>query len=94
VALLNDEEHLLEIWGRDELEFAARCEDALRRTFASVERRDVRGAATFATRESLRGYVAAFETLHGRDETGRAEELSVPLRVRSHNVVLVAETAA
>ena len=94
VALLNDEEHLLEIWGRDELAFADRCEDGLRRTFARVERRDVRGAATFATREALRGYLAAFETLHGRDETGLADEPAVPLRVRCHNVVLVAETAA
>lgn len=94
VALLNDAEHLLEIWGRDEDNFATVCSEALTCRFERVERRDVRGAATFATREALRGYLAAFETLHGRDETGRAEDLSVPLRVRCHNVVLVAETAA
>ena len=91
VALLNDEEHLLELWGRDELAFADRCEEGLRRTFARVERRHVRGAATFATREALRAYLAAFEMLHGRDETGRADELPVPLRVRCHNAVLVAD---
>jgi SAM-dependent methyltransferase len=94
VALLNDEEHLLEIWGRDEAGFATVCYEALTRRFERVERRDLRGSATFATREALRGYLAAFETLHGRDETGRADELPVPLRVRCRNVVLVAETAA
>jgi SAM-dependent methyltransferase len=94
VALLNDAEHLREIWGRDEDDFATVCYEALKRRFERVDRRDVRGAATFATREALRGYLAAFETLHGRDETGRAEDLPVPLRVRCHNVVLVAETAA
>jgi SAM-dependent methyltransferase len=94
VALVNDAQHAAEIWGRDEDDFATVCYEALRRRFASVERRDVHGAATFVTRDALRGYLAGFDTLHGRDERGRADELPVPLRVRCHNVVLVADTAA
>jgi SAM-dependent methyltransferase len=93
VALLNDVEHLVEIWGRDETDFAVVCEAGLRLTLPTVERRDVRGAATFATPDTLRGYLAAFETLHGRDETPLAETARIPLRVTCHNVVLVAETA-
>jgi SAM-dependent methyltransferase len=91
VALQNDEWHLAELWGRDESGFPAACEAALRRTFGRVDRRDVRGAATFATREALLGYLGAFDTLHGRDERGRANAIELPLRVTCHNVVLVAE---
>ena len=91
VALLNDAEHLGELWGRDEEDFATQCYKALERRFARMERRDVRGAATFATHEALRGYLAAFELLHGRDETPIADTAVVPLRVTCHNVVLVAD---
>lgn len=91
VALLNDAEHLVELWGRDEHDFATSCYKALERRFERVERRDVRGAATFASREALRGYLAAFALLHGRDETPRADAAEMPLRVTCHNVVLVAD---
>jgi SAM-dependent methyltransferase len=91
VALLNDADHLVELWGRDEEDFATVCYKALERRFERVDRREVRGAATFATREALRAYLAAFELLHGRDETPRADAVEIPLRVTCHNVVLVAD---
>jgi SAM-dependent methyltransferase len=91
VALQNDESHLVELWGRDESGFPRACEATLRRRFERVERRDVRGAATFATREALRRYLEGFTTLHGRDERGRADGVVIPFRVTCHNVVLVAE---
>jgi SAM-dependent methyltransferase len=94
VALLNDPEHLADLWGRDEEDFATSCHKALEGRFEHVERRDVRGAAVFVTRDALRGYLAAFELLHGRDETPLAEAAALPLRVTCHNVVLVAAAAS
>jgi SAM-dependent methyltransferase len=91
VAVLNDAEHLAELWERDEADFARRCHEALERRFQRVERRDVRGAATFATREALSAYLAAFELLHGQDETERVNVAEIPLRVTCHNVVLAAD---
>ena len=91
VALQNDESHLVALWGRDESGFQQACEEALRRYFVRVERRDVRGAATFATREALRGYLEGFTRLHGRDERVRADAFEFPFRATCHSVVLVAE---
>jgi SAM-dependent methyltransferase len=91
VAVLNHAEHLVELWGRDEQDFATQCRKALDEGFARVERRDVQGAAKFATHAALRGYLAAFELLHDRDETPLADTAAMPLRVTCHNVVLVAD---
>ena len=95
VAITNSEWHLEELWGRDEdASFSAENgTQALRRRFARVERRDVHGAAVFASRDALRGYLSGFELLHGRDETDRAEQLEVPLRVTTRNAVFLAEQA-
>jgi SAM-dependent methyltransferase len=95
VAITNSVRHLEEIWGVDvALGFSAENgARALERHFTRVERRDVVGAATFVTRENLRGYLAAFERLHGRDETDRLAALDVPLRVTCRNAVFVADKA-
>jgi SAM-dependent methyltransferase len=94
VAIANGERHLEEIWGRDATgTFTAENGRAsLARHFERVERRELHGAATFATREALDGYLSGFETLHGRDETRLAEELRIPLRASCRNAVFVAET--
>jgi SAM-dependent methyltransferase len=96
VALHNGERHLHELWGVDDDDIftAETGPAALARHFARVEAREVRGAATFVTRESLRGYLGAFETLHGQDETWRADALAVPLRVTCLNSILIAEKRA
>lgn len=95
VSVHNCERHLVELWGPDtETAFAAENgAETLRRRFDRVEAHEVRGAATFATRENLLGYLRAFETLHGRDETWRADAVRLPLRVTCSNVVLVASGA-
>ena len=93
VALHNGQRHLHELWGVDDDDTftAEKGPAALARHFARVEAREVRGAATFVTRESLRGYLRAFETLHGQDETWRADRLAVPLRVTCLNSILIAD---
>ena len=95
VALHNSERHLEELWGDDENRTFTTENGGgeLRRHFARVELREVRGAATFVTRENLVGYLRAFETLHGRDETWRAEAVELPLRVTCLNGIHVAEEA-
>ena len=92
VSVHNSERHLAELWGRDTASTftAENGADALRRHFWRVEAHEVRGAATFVTRDNLLGYLRAFEILHGRDETGRAEAVRLPLRVTCQNVVFVA----
>jgi SAM-dependent methyltransferase len=89
-------DHMLEVWGGDDsIAFSAENGEALlRRSFARAERREARGSVVFPDAQALRGYLAGFETLHGRDETGRAEGFEFPLRSRRHNAVFVAETAA
>lgn len=93
VSLHNSEFHLHELWGRDEdASFTAETgDDPLRRHFAHVEARELAGAATFVTKENLLGYLRAFETLHGRDETWRAEHVTFPFRATCINVIHVAE---
>lgn len=93
VAVTNSARHLEQIWGVDDgLGFSAENgADALSRHFAQVARSDVDGAAVFVTRENLLGYLAAFETLHGRDETWRAAGVDVPLHAVCHNAVFVAD---
>jgi SAM-dependent methyltransferase len=67
VAATNGLRHLGELWdlvGRDRAAepvrfFAETGAQALRRHFARVERRDVTGTITFATRDDVRGYVAS-----------------------------------
>jgi SAM-dependent methyltransferase len=67
VAATNGLRHLGELWdlvGRDRAAepvrfFAETGEEALRPHFARVERRDVTGAVTFATREDVAGYIAS-----------------------------------
>ena len=95
VAITNSVRHLEEIWGVDDglAIHADNGEEILGRHFARVERRDVVGAATFVTRENLRAYLAAFETLHGRDETDRLAGLDVPLRAMCRNALFVADKA-
>jgi SAM-dependent methyltransferase len=93
VALHNSELHLHELWGRDDSDTftAENGSDALRRHFARVDVREIRGAATFVTRENLIGYLRAFETLHRRDETWRADGVELPLRVTCLNAIHVSD---
>jgi SAM-dependent methyltransferase len=67
VAATNGLQHLGELWalvGRDRAReplrfFAETGEESLRRHFARIERRDVRGPVTFATRADVQGYIAS-----------------------------------
>jgi SAM-dependent methyltransferase len=67
VAVTNAVDHLLEVWqlvGADHMPLpfgAENGEEALRRHFARVERRDVEGTTTFPHASAERGYLGAFE---------------------------------
>jgi SAM-dependent methyltransferase len=96
VAITYYREHMGELWrllGRDQLlSFDADTGDALlARHFARVERRDVRGAVVFPTREALLGYLEAFVELAGEDLGARLPEVPIPFRARVANAVFVAE---
>jgi SAM-dependent methyltransferase len=67
VAVTNAVDHLLEVWqlvGADHMPLpfgAENGEEALRRHFARVERRDVEGTTTFPHASAVRGYLGSFE---------------------------------
>lgn len=67
VAVTNAVDHLLEVWQlvgatQSPLPFGAENgEEALRRHFASVERRDVEGTTTFPHASAVRAYLGSFE---------------------------------
>jgi SAM-dependent methyltransferase len=97
VAVTNAIDHLQELWdlaGREtsQRRFTFRSEngeEALRRHFASVTRRDARGWLTMDD-ESVRAYAACWEDLGSLVTAGPFDE---PLRVRRHSTIFVAETA-
>jgi SAM-dependent methyltransferase len=97
-AVTNARDHMVELWsllGRDEeLSFGAENGgDLLRKRFARVERRDVRGDVVFPSRDALLGYVRAFAELAGEDLAARLPELEFPFAARVRNAVFVADTA-
>jgi SAM-dependent methyltransferase len=99
VAATNGADHLLELWelvgGTDvrvgrELTFAAENgEEALRRHFASVERRDAYGTVRIADPDAVRRYFASAAVF--RDLVESVPESFEPFEARRANVVFVAE---
>lgn len=98
VAVTNAIEHLQELWdlaGRDTSirAFTFRSEngdEALRRHFAKVTRREVPGWLTMDT-ETIRRFAASWDAL---GNLATIEPLDQPLRVRRHSTVFVAEEAS
>ena len=99
VAATNGIEHLRELWalvGRDRASeparfFAESGEEALRRHFARVERRDVVGPVTFATRDDVAGYIAS--SVAHKHLADRVPELDGPLVATRVNAIFVADRA-
>jgi len=97
VAVTNAIDHLQELWdlaGRETSlrRFTFRSEngeESLRRHFASVTRRDVRGWATM-DEEAVRRFAASWADLESLVTAGPFDE---PIRVRRHSTIFVAETA-
>jgi SAM-dependent methyltransferase len=98
VAATNGLGHLGELWslvGRNRATepvrfFAETGEEALRRHFARVERRDFTGRVTFASHEDVRGYIAASVAhKHLAERVPPFEGKLVATRV---NAIFVAET--
>jgi SAM-dependent methyltransferase len=98
VATTNGLKHLGELWslvGRDRgfeppRFFSETGEDALRRHFVRVERRDFEGPVTFATRDDVRGYIAS--SVAHKHLADRLPPLEGPLVATRVNTVFVAET--
>jgi SAM-dependent methyltransferase len=98
VAVTNALDHVRELWGLAGRETSMRTvtfrsengEAALRRHFASVERRDVRSCVTMDD-DAVRSYAGSWEDLHG---ALAALPLAEPLRVRRVSTVFVATKAA
>ena len=98
VAATNGLRHLHELWslvGRDRAWepvrfFAETGEASLRPHFAHVERRDVEGPVTFATREDVRGYIAS--SVAHKHLADLVPELDGPLVATRVNAIFVAET--
>lgn len=99
VAATNGLDHLGELWalvGRDRRAeptrfFAESGEEALRRHFARVERRDVVGSVTFATRDDVRGYIAS--SIAHKHLADRVPALDGPLTATRVAAIFVAEKA-
>jgi SAM-dependent methyltransferase len=99
VAATNGLRHLAELWdlvGRDRSAeplrfFAETGADALRPHFARVERRDVRGTMTFATREDVRGYIAS--SIVHKHLADRVPPLDGPLTATRIAAIFVADKA-
>jgi SAM-dependent methyltransferase len=66
-------------------------EQALRKHFAEVERRDAEGTVVFPDRESVRRFVAA--TITRAHLSDRVPEVKEPFRARTSHVVFVARKA-
>jgi SAM-dependent methyltransferase len=98
VAATNGLRHLHELWslvGRDRASepvrfFAEAGEESLLRHFARVERRDVEGPVTFATRDDVRGYIAS--SVAHKHLADLVPELDGPLVATRVNAIFVAET--
>jgi SAM-dependent methyltransferase len=98
VAVTNGVEHLQELWelaGRDPSIGASTFrsdngEEALRRHFATVTRREARGWVTMDT-ETIRRFGASWDAL---GSLATVAPLAGALRVRRHTTVFVAEKAA
>ena len=96
VAATNGRDHLKQLWervGRDrpaeEPVFRGdNGELVLRRHFAVVERRDVRGTVLFPDRSAARAYVAS--SIRHKHLAERVPELAAPLRATRSAVVFVA----
>jgi SAM-dependent methyltransferase len=93
VVVANGSGHLAELWGPSRSSFDGQTgEEPLRRHFARVERRDLRGTAVFATRAGLEAYVRGFDGF-GREPTRPLDRFSLPLECSTRHCVFVAETA-
>lgn len=99
VAVTNSEDHLGEARSHAGFSMAGRLtfsrengEEALRRHFDSVERRDVDGSLTFPDAEAIRAYLRSLVT--GKHAADGVPELTKPLRATTRNTVFVAENAA
>jgi SAM-dependent methyltransferase len=98
IAVTNGVDHLQELWelaGRDSSvrSFVFRSEngeEALRKHFAKVTRREARGWVTMDT-ETIRRFAASWDALANLVAIGPLDE---PLRVRRHTTVFVAEKAS
>lgn len=92
VAITNGRD-LAEVWGPGRSEFDDESrEEALRRSFTWVERRDVSGTVVFATRAGLTAYVGGFSGF-GRQPVRAVEDFSLPLQGTLRNCVFVADKA-
>ncbi len=97
VAVTNAIDHLRELWelaGREtsirEFTFhSENGEEALRRHFASVTRREAHGWTTM-DEDAVRRFGASWEDLGSLATAGPFDE---PLRVRRHSTIFIAETA-
>jgi len=92
VAVTNGAEHLGELRELFPRTFEAsfwreNAEEALRRHFGSVERRDVDGWVTLPDRETVRSYVRSLSSV---DRSGPEPVYETPLRVRTAVTVFVA----
>jgi SAM-dependent methyltransferase len=98
VAVTNGVDHLRELWNLAGRESSVRTftfrsengEQALRRHFARVERREARGWLTMDT-ETIRRFAASWDAL---EHLATVERLEEPLRVRRHSTVFIAEKAS
>ena len=99
VAVTNSEHHLAEARSHAGFSMAGHMtfsrengEEALRRHFAQVERKDVDGSLTFPDAEAIRAYLRSLVTAkHAADGV---PELAEPLRATTRNTIFVAEKAA
>ena len=99
VATTTSHEHLVELWslvGRDRASepprfFAETGEVALRKHFASVERRLCRAEVVFPDTAAARGYVEA--SVAHKHLADRMPELDGPLTAHSVNAIFIARKA-
>jgi SAM-dependent methyltransferase len=97
VAATSSHEHLVELWslvGRNrasepERFFAETGEAPLRRHFARVERRDLRGEVAFADADAVRGYIRA--SVAHKHLAERVPDFQGPLAATCANALFVAE---
>jgi SAM-dependent methyltransferase len=97
VAATNSLRHLEELWslvGRDRMAepprfFAETGEEALRRHFGLVERRDVAGDLVFRDAAAVRGYIAS--SVAHKHLVDRLPAFDGPLRATRRNAIFVAE---
>jgi len=99
VAATNSEDHLAEARAHAGFTMAGRVtfsrengEEALRRHFARVERKDVDGSLTFEDADAIRAYLRSL--ILGKQAAEDVPELAEPLRATTRNTIFVAEKAA